>query len=176
MIGRYPFQNKRSKGLPSYLPKLDFIENILKFNCYMSQALFFWFLKCTVVMFFIKLIISLKVFQTYIKVGIQIFESLLENVMTKKDSWFMSTKRLYTKVEIQIFWNSLFCPITSINGTYNTYIHDRSCSELCTGFYGKNGGAKLVLLTSIFPLSATNRCYYNQYMLYHRMYNTWCGN
>jgi hypothetical protein len=94
----------------------------------------------------------------------------------KKDSWFMSTKRLYNKVEIQIFWNSLFCPITSINGTYNTYIHDRSCSELCTGFYGKNGGAKLVLLTSILPLSATNRCYCNQYMLYHRMYNTWCGN
>jgi hypothetical protein len=53
-------------------------------NCYISQALFYWFLKCTVVMFFIKIIISLKVFQTYIKVGIQIFESLLENVMTKK--------------------------------------------------------------------------------------------
>ena len=157
MIGRYPFQNKRSKGLPSYLPKLDFIENILKFNCYMSQALFFCFLKCTVVMFFIKIIISLRVFQKYIKVGIQIFESLLENVIIKKDSWFMSTKRLYTKVEIQIFWNSLFCPTTSINGTYNTYIQDRSCSELCTCFYGKNDGAKLVLLTSISPLSATNK-------------------
>ena len=84
MIGRYPFQNKGSKGLPSYLPKLDFIENILKFNCYMSQALFFCFLKCTVVMFFIKIIISIRVFQKYIKVGIQIFESLLGNVIIKK--------------------------------------------------------------------------------------------
>ena len=52
----------------------------------MSQALFFCFLKCTVVMFFIKIIISLRVFQKYIKVGIQIFESLLENVIIKKDS------------------------------------------------------------------------------------------
>lgn len=103
MIGRYPFQNKRSKGLPSYLPKLDFIENILKFNCYMSQALFFWFLKCTVVMFFIKIIISLKVFQTYIKVGIQIFESLLENVIKKKTVDLCQQNVYITKLKFKYF-------------------------------------------------------------------------
>lgn len=80
MISRHHFQNKGNKGLPSYLPTLEFIENILKFNCYMSQTLLFCFLKCTVVMFCFK-IINLRVFQTYIKVGIQIFESPLQNVM-----------------------------------------------------------------------------------------------
>ena len=98
-----PFPNKRSEGLPSYLPMLDFIENILKFNCYMSQALFFWFLKCTVVMFFIKIIISLKVFQTYIKVGIQIFESLLENVIKKKTVDLCQQNVYITKLKFKYF-------------------------------------------------------------------------